>query len=132
MVVVGCKLPQGLIITVGRKGTPQDKGTRDAQVILTDEGKRLRLFGTHAPNAQCGFGFTENVDGDTFAAWLKEHAEWAPVKAGLVWAEPTMAEAIAHARDFELVANGFEPLGFDDPMKDGTIKPDEKSPKPDK
>ena len=129
-VVVGCKLPQGLIITIGRRGTPQDKGTRDAQLVIDNPGVQLRLFGSYAPGAVEGFGMTPNVDKAAFTGWLKEHADWAPVKNGLVFCEDKMEDAIAHATAFGLVPNGFEPLDFENPMGDNSIKPDEKTPKP--
>lgn len=76
-VIVGCKLPNGLIIEVG--------------------GQSVELNGANASNIIGGHGITYNVDADFFNAWMEAYQDRDMVKNGFIFAheeaENTEAEA---------------------------------------
>jgi hypothetical protein len=126
--VVGCKLPNGLQVRLGEKHESVGEG-RDAQLVVSGGGKALHLKGSQhrdadgIPIAIGGFGFTPGVDADLMSAWLDQHKDFAPVKAGMIFVEKDMASAKAKAREMAGETNGFERLDPEDPLGDGTIEP---------
>lgn len=92
-VTVGCKLPNGL--------------------HLDHNGKRVTLNGTNSGNLIGGHGLTV-VDKDFFDAWLAGHKDYAPVKAGLIFAHANENNARAEAKEKEKNKSGLEGL---DPEK---------------
>lgn len=78
-VIVGCKLPNGLMIQVS-----------DAAV---------KINGANSTTIVGGYGLTE-VDEAFWTQWKKEHADWPMVKNELIFAQvkPKDAEAAAEER----------------------------------
>lgn len=103
-ITVACKLPSGLTIEHG--------------------GKKLELEGSHGALSVGGYGLTKGVDEDFFNGWLLEHEEFAPVKAGLIFAQPTADRAADQAREMRDVRNGMEGLNPHKPA-DGVEPTDE-------
>lgn len=106
-VVVGCKLPNGLIIEVGSPGADgywrqQLKGSNDSRVIG-------------------GFGITEGVDEANFATWLKKHAFMPAVKNSLIFVHSTVESARDIALERKDVKHGFEPMNPQTPPKGITV-----------
>lgn len=93
-ITVGCKLPNGLIITCG--------------------GKSATLAGANSSRIVGGYGLTA-VDKDFFEAWTKEYASFAPLKHGLIFAQEKPASAEAQAKEQAEVKSGLEPLPKDRP-----------------
>lgn len=93
-VVMGCKLPNGLIIEHG--------------------GHRFTLKGSNAARIVGGYGLTPGVPKDFAEAWLKAHADLSTVKNGLVFIQTTEQNAKAAAKERRDVKSGFEPI---DPLK---------------
>ena len=92
-VIVGCKLPNGLILEL-------------------DE-QRVVLNGSNSSSIIGGFGMTE-VNKPLFDAWLAKHKDYEPVKQGLVFAQEKEVNAKAEAKDKTKLKNGLEGL---DPAK---------------
>ena len=105
-VTVACKLPNGLHL---EKIDAHGVRTR----IVTLRGP-MQPWGTFSPDIAHGVGLTHGVDADFFAAWMKEHADYAPVKAGLIFAAAKPEEVLAQARDRESTRTGYEPLRQED------------------
>lgn len=89
-IVVGCKLPHGLEIRVGDK-TAVLKGTNSSLVIG-------------------GYGITEGVDADLFAAWLAANKDSASVSGGFIFARGKAESVKAEATEKKDNLNGFEGL----------------------
>jgi len=89
-VVVGCKLPNGLIMSLGDK-TVNLNGANSALVIG-------------------GHGITNDVDKSLFDAWLALHADKDFVKNDLVFAHEARKNAEAQAKDQATLESGLEPL----------------------
>ena len=88
-VTVGCKLPNGLIIHVG-----DDK---------------VSLNGQNSSNVIGGHGLTQ-VDKDFWDVWILDHADFTPVKAGLIFAQSNEKKASSEAIEKEANLSGFEGL----------------------
>ncbi|HKJ95379.1 MAG TPA: hypothetical protein VKA32_07100 [Gammaproteobacteria bacterium] len=93
-VTVGCKLPNGLHIDY--------------------QGKRVTLNGSHSNSIIGGHGLTQGVDRDWFNAWLKDYAEFAPVKKGLIFAHEDRPSVEAEAREKEGEKTGLEGINPED------------------
>jgi hypothetical protein len=93
---IGCKLPSGL--------------------HLDHEGKRVTLNGSNSSNIIGGYGLTHNVDQAFWEAWKKTHADFEPLKQGLIFAQEKENNARAEAEDKQAIENGFEGI---DPNKPG-------------
>lgn len=102
MVVVGCKLPNGLILELGRPG----------------EGAytRVRLNGANSAQIIGGAGLTD-VSEEFMTAWLKKNAELSFVRQRLVFVGNDVTEASAVAIDRAQQKTGFERLGRKDMPK---------------
>jgi hypothetical protein len=99
MVVVGCKLPNGLICEMGKVG---------------DENYRaVRLNGANSAKIVGGHGLT-HVSADFWNAWYKKNKHLEFVRKALVFAHGDEASASDHAADRAEVRTGMEPL---DPIK---------------
>ncbi|MDE3023343.1 MAG: hypothetical protein KGI54_16090 [Pseudomonadota bacterium] len=101
-VTVGCKLPHGLILEIGKQKYVLN-GAHTAQV-LGFNGERI--------------GITHNVDKDFFDKWMETHKEYQPVKAGLIFAHEKEANVIAEGKEKKKVKTGFEAI---DPDKPGGV-----------
>lgn len=107
MVVVGCKLPNGLLCELG---------ARD------DENYHaVRLNGSNDQRVIGGYGITPNVPEDFWNAWVKKHARLEFVRKGQVFVEGDLASAQDHAEERAEVKTGMEPL---DPLKQDVKDPE--------
>ncbi|WP_048996416.1 hypothetical protein [Burkholderia multivorans] len=93
-VTVGCKLPNGLHIEVN--------------------GKRVTLNGSNSSNVIGGHGLTQ-VDAEFFAKWLEDHKDYAPVKAGLIFAHEKSVNAEAEAKEKANNKSGLEGIDPENP-----------------
>ncbi len=94
-VVVGCKLPNGLVLELGSRGSPNYK--------------TVTIKGANSALVVGGYGLTD-VDGEFMAAWLKKHA-WLPaVRNGAIFLQSDMANASAQASDTSQLVTGLERL----------------------
>lgn len=109
-VVVGCKLPNGLHMDVGKD----------------NERVRVTLNGANHSRIIGGYGLTE-VDSDFWDAWFKDHQKFPPVMNGEIFVQSTHKRAESHAQDHAELESGFEPIN---PQKPGagveTYKADDK------
>lgn len=92
-VIVGCKLPNGLIAQVGN------------QKVLFAGANSSKIVG--------GYGLTP-VDKDFADAWFKNHKNFHPVKAELIFVQSDRASAEDAAEEREDVKTGLEGV---DPTK---------------
>lgn len=106
-VVVGCKLPNGLIIEVGSPGA--------------DNYWRVQLKGSNDARVIGGYGITENVDEENFGRWLKSHAFMPAVKNGLIFVHGTVESARDCATDRKDLKHGFEAVDPKQPPKGITV-----------
>lgn len=104
-VVVGCKLPCGLVIS--------------------HDGKSVELKGSRESNIINGFGLTPGVDAEFFEAWKKVHKNMPYVKNELIFAysDERSAQDMADERIKE--KTGLEGLNPDKPGKDLERVPEE-------
>lgn len=99
MVVVGCKLPNGLICELGKAG---------------DENyKRVVLNGANSSQIIGGYGLT-SVDEDFIQAWLEKFSWLDCVKQKLIFVQSNEAEASAQALDTSGRKTGLERLNPDE------------------
>lgn len=109
-VTVGCKLPNGLLLELGKRGD--------------EKYRSVTLKGANSSAIVGGYGITEGVDKDFMDAWLKKH-QWLPaVRKGLVFVEDSVANAQAHAVEFMNEKTGLERLNPNDAPKGITPDPD--------
>lgn len=107
MVVVGCKLPNGLLCELG---------ARDDENYYS-----VRLNGANDSRIEGGFGITPNVPEDFWNKWVKTHARLDFVKKGLVFVEGDLDSARDHAEERSGVKTGLEAL---DPLKQDVKDPE--------
>lgn len=110
IVTVGCKLPNGLEIHLG--------DNREKVVVLK---------GANSSDLIGGHGLTE-VDAEFWAAWLEQNTDFAPLQAGLIFANESAAKARDEAKEKVDNASGFEGINPEKPGKDikkATDKDDE-------
>ncbi len=107
-VVIGCKLPNGIILEVGKPGE--------------ENYQRVQLNGANRSQIAGGAGFT-TISADFWAAWHDQPHVAKPkrknrtlsfMRQGLIWAAPNVEEANAQAMDRIAQRTGFERL---DPKK---------------
>lgn len=97
-VTIGCKLPCGLVMTLGGKSV-ELRGARDSRILN-------------------GYGLTENVDAEFWEAWKKAHAKLPYVKNELVFAYADTRSAQDMAQERQNERTGLEGLDPDKPGKD--------------
>ncbi|GAN69296.1 hypothetical protein [Acetobacter orleanensis] len=88
-VTIGCKLPNGLILSLG--------------------AARHELAGTRASAVVGGYGLTP-VPAEFWAAWSRAYADFPPLKNGLIFAQNTVEKATGQAREQATLRTGTEPL----------------------
>lgn len=116
-VVIACSLPHGLKVAFptqleGKPPLPEEATKTYAFAgANSDISKRVGKY-----------AFTENVDKDWFDAWSKNSRDFVPLKKGMIFAQPTLDDARAKAREMQGEATGFEGL---DPLKEGVEPTDE-------
>jgi len=91
--VVGCKLPSGIILEVD-----------DVRVVIA---------GANSSAVVHGFGITENVPKEFWDEFTRRNPDFAPIKNGQLFIQATSRDAKANARDAEKLETGFEPLAQD-------------------
>lgn len=106
-VIVGCKLPHGLIIKSG--------------------GKSVTLNGANSSRIIGGYGLTP-VDKDFFDAWKAEFASFEPLKSGLIFEQANERSAVSQATEQQEIKSGLEPLDLDKPA--AGVKPESYEGKP--
>lgn len=106
-VIVGCKLPNGLLLSVAGK-TIRING-RARYNMPSPTRRNLNT------DVEAGDGLTL-VDKSFWDTWLAEHKEYGPVVSGHVYASPSRTDAVAKAKDTQENKTGFEPA---DPAKPG-------------
>lgn len=99
VVLVGCKLPNGLICEMGRPGE--------------ESYARVVLNGANHSRVVGGFGLTE-VSKNFWEAWHKKHKHLDFVRKGMVFMHVDMASAVDYAKERAEIRTGLEPL---DPLK---------------
>jgi len=95
-VVVGCKLPNGIILE-----HPQDASKK---VTLNGKNKALIVGADFA---------TTDIDSEFFEAWLAANSEFPALKSNAIFVARSIGEAQAIAKDFEDIETGLEPMRTD-------------------
>jgi hypothetical protein len=111
IVVVGCKLPHGLIIDLYEPGTNEH-----GQKIMLAKHQPVTLKGANSSNIVGGFGLTE-VDAEYWDAWAKQNAKFPAVVNGLIFAQDRRDRAADNAMDHAEAKSGFEGLDPENPVK---------------
>ncbi len=96
IVVVGCKLPHGIIIQ-----HPMDPNKK---VELAGKNKALIVGADYA---------TTEVDGDFWEQWAAVNKEFSAVKSGAIFVAKSLTDAAAIAGEFKDRKTGFEPMRTD-------------------
>ncbi|EOC1127308.1 hypothetical protein AAAW35_000284 [Cronobacter sakazakii] len=94
-IVVGCKLPNGLVVE--------------------QDGYTVTLNGSNSSNVVGGYGLTEGVDKDAFENWLEVHKNQPYVKNELVFAQAKANSAQSKATENASIKSGLEGLPQDKP-----------------
>ncbi|ELY4201963.1 hypothetical protein ACLF30_000242 [Cronobacter sakazakii] len=94
-IVVGCKLPNGLVVE--------------------QDGYTVTLNGSNSSNVVGGYGLTEGVDKDAFEKWLEVHKNQPYVKNELVFAQAKANSAQSKATENASIKSGLEGLPQDKP-----------------
>lgn len=102
-VVIGCKLPNGIIAEVGKQGETHHTV--------------VRINGANAATIVGGYGLT-TVSKDFWDAWLASHKQLEFVRKGLVFAHGDQRSAESHAQETSGTKSGFEPINPADVVKD--------------
>lgn len=101
-VIVGCKLPHGIIIE-----HPKDPSKK---VELAGLNKAVIIGADYA---------TTEVDEEFFAAWKDAHKEFGPILSGAIFEAKSAADVAAVAREQKDRKTGFERMS----QNVGDIKP---------
>ncbi|ELY4860545.1 hypothetical protein SM110_004303 [Cronobacter sakazakii] len=94
-IVVGCKLPNGLVVE--------------------QDGYTVTLNGANSSNVVGGYGLTEGVDKDAFEKWMEVHKNQPYVKNELVFAQAKANSAQSKATENASIKSGLEGLPQDKP-----------------
>lgn len=98
-IIVACKLPQGF--------NPETV----MSVPATGEEPTPVIFaGSSQDGAERtgGYGITDNVDGDSYQKWAKEHGDMVALKKGLIFTGVDLEKVQAEARERAELRHGFE------------------------
>ncbi len=109
-VIVGCKLPHGLILD-----------------HPLDQSKKVELNGLNSSRIiGATHGVTE-VDGEFWEAWKTVHAEFPALKSGAIFEAKSLADIAAKAKELEGEKTGFEAMSQDGKdERAGGVKPADK------
>lgn len=119
--VVGCKLPNGLILRVHQKVKRQELvmggGFREVD-SYEPIGPAVRLYGNAVPRGAVpsyvitpgGYALTVNVDAEFMTQWLDEHKLDPIVINKLIFRAKNPQEAVAMAKEYAEIQSGLEPL----------------------
>lgn len=120
-VIVGCKLPHGLVLELG-----YTLGANGGQVTYGKDYKKIRVNGTNhgyqdrtKGHTAGEIALTPGVPKDFWDEWFKKNKDLAFVREGLIFAQPNAASADAVKREREDLKTKLEPL---DP-RDTTMVP---------
>lgn len=111
IVVVGCKLPSGIIVDVCDPGENEH-----GQKIMVPRRQPVTFKGANSSNIVGGFGLTE-VDAEFWDAWIKQNAKFPAVANGLIFAQDRRDKAADNAMDHADAKSGFEGINPDKPGK---------------
>lgn len=133
---VGCKIPQGLIISIhqmierdepvlggGMRRVKEAMELPETRIHIRGIGQKIARDKSGLPIVT-PYAITNDVDAETFRAWMEQHKDSDIVKKGLVWAMPSENDARAHARETRDLKTGFEPLnpkGKGNPLGDPRV-----------
>lgn len=95
VMVVGCKLPHGLILRVKNK---------DGMI------QEHQLKGANASRIVGGFGLTENIPEDFMKRWLQENAKHPAVVNGFVFIHTDTRSAESMAKERRTLSTGLEAI----------------------
>lgn len=104
-VVVGCKLPNGIILD-----------------HPLDPSKKVELAGLNKARVIGADHATTEVDGEFWEAWSMVHKDFAPVKSGAIFVARTVEDAAAKAKELAKEKTGFEAM----PQEAQGVKPADK------
>jgi hypothetical protein len=99
-VIVGCKLPNGIILELGNK--------------------KVTIKGANSSAIIGGHGITEGVDKELFDAWMIANKDLSFVKKGFIFAHEVNKNVSAEAKDRRLEKTGLEALDPKDMPKELT------------
>lgn len=108
-VVVGCKLPHGLICELGIDRI------KDAHGMVTfvrnpEKYTAVTLKGANDPKAIGGYGMTEGVSKDFMDSWMGTNKFLPAVKNGLIFVLNDAGSAVSRATEGAALKTGLEPL----------------------
>lgn len=89
-IVVGCKLPNGIVLEVGK-----------TKVALNGLNRTKIIGSTHG---------TTDVDEEFWKAWSAENKEFPAFKSGAIFAAASQNEVAAMGKSLAEVPTGFEPM----------------------
>lgn len=89
-VVIGCKLPHGLVLT--------HKGVK----VILEGLNKSRIIGANY--------VTNQVDAEFWAAWKLENKDFEPLKSNAIFEASGVREAEDKAKELEKEKTGFEPM----------------------
>lgn len=112
-ITVACKLPHGLRLRLYKPAPAGGAPAIAAEVVLA---------GSNSSNAVGGYGINDYVDAELFKTWLAANADYAPVKAGLIFADVKRDRARDRAREQSKIVSGFE--GIDPEKPPEGVAPD--------
>ena len=105
-VLIGCRLPNGLILEL-----PNDPSKT---VELNGLNKAVIIGADHA---------TTEVDAEFWEAWKAKNSDYAPLLNAAIFEAKDAASAKSKAKEVEKVKTGFEPM----PQDGAGVSPDEKN-----
>lgn len=130
-VLIGCKLPHGLIMEVVDPGMMTNAEGRPIQGLhpKPHSGKRVILKGANSlrtnPNAAQGvfpYAVTQ-VDKDLWDAWIARHKDEPMVKNGFVFVAKSEKDAQAMGKERATERTGLEALSLDVDSKGKSVDP---------
>lgn len=104
-VIVGCKLPHGLLIDL------RDRDGVAHRIKLAGSAKPV-LATQHRPaplHQIAGAAGLTTVDKEMFDRWMEEHRTYEPVLKGMIFATSKLGDTIAEAKNRQSDKTGFEP-----------------------
>lgn len=116
-VVIGCKLPHGLVMELGIVEQKVGTGT---QLVKGTGYRAFVVKGANAARIVGGYGVTPGVPADFATEWFKVNANLKFVKDGLLFMVDRADAAKSEAKDRRDVTSGLEAI---DPLKAGPGKP---------
>jgi hypothetical protein len=108
-IIVGCRLPNGLVLTHPKSG------------------ETVTLAGLHSSKIIGATHVSTEVDSDFWEAWKASMGNnFTPLKTGAIFEARSETDALAKAKELRKENTGFEPMGTDgkDPRASGVKKAD--------